>query len=64
MKPYLFSFQPWHSHPLIYILMYAESENKARIKAAKECRFNNGNIAQPKDLQCCTYGLDEEITKK
>lgn len=54
---YLFSFKYWQFDPPIYILVYAKNEEEARDIGAKQCHFNSGEQAKPKDLQLCTYGI-------
>lgn len=59
-KAYLFSFSFWENSPNRYLLVYAETEEKARDIGCKHCEFNSGQRAHAKDLQLCTYGLDPE----
>jgi len=54
---YLFSFKYWQYDPPKYILVYAKNEKEARDIGAKQCYFNNGQIASPEHLVLCTFGL-------
>lgn len=54
---YLFSFTFWENEPAQYLLVYAENEKEAREIGCKQCEYNSGQKAHPKDLQLCTYGL-------
>lgn len=56
-QPYLFSFVHWAYSPPRYILVYAENEKEAREIGAKNCTFNSGDKARPRDLVLLTYGL-------
>lgn len=54
---YLFSFKNWKYQQEKYILVYAENEEEARKIGCKNCYYNNGEKASPKDLIIQTYGL-------
>lgn len=54
---YLFSFEFWAYAPPRYILVYAYSEEEARIIGCENCSYNSGAKAKPKDLLLQTYGL-------
>jgi len=56
-KAYLFSFKYWQYDPEIYILVYAEHEEEARILGAEQCYFNSGDKAHPSNLKLRTYGI-------
>ena len=57
MIAYLFRFNFHVQEPDKYLLVYAETEDKARDIGAAQCRFYNDAPAKPEDLKLCTYGL-------
>jgi hypothetical protein len=54
---YLFSFTNHYLSPPNYILVYANSEEEARIIGASKCYFHSREQASPKDLILCVYGI-------
>ena len=57
VRCYLFSFTYWKDSPPQYILVYAESEEKARIIGVNQLRYNSGDKPQPNALNLRTFGL-------
>ena len=53
-KPFLFSFLIFRFDQPKYVLIYAEDEEKARIKGSKILIQNNGDNLKPEDLKCHT----------
>ncbi len=51
MKAYLLSVYILQTE---YILVYADSEQDARLKASKEIKYNGGAYVQPEHFRLCT----------